>query len=67
MPFNPTCKCDDVALGEGNDIHAGEGETLEKPGSILLIAAESIQRFGEDNVESPVQRVTHQRLESGAQ
>ena len=44
----------DVTLGERDDVHAGEGETLEESGSVLLIAAESIECFGEDNVESLV-------------
>jgi hypothetical protein len=55
----------DVALGERNDVDAGEGEALEKSGGVLLVAAESIERFGHDNVESSVQRVTHQCLETG--
>ena len=58
--LQPDVQMRDVTLGERDDVHADEGETFEKPGSILLIAAESIQRFGEDNVESPVQRVTRQ-------
>ena len=57
----------DVALGERDDVHAGEGETLEESGGVLLVPAESIERFGEDDVESLVQRVSHQRLESGTQ
>jgi hypothetical protein len=49
----------DVALGECHDVHAGEGETLEESGRVLLVAAESIERFGEDNVEALVQRIPH--------
>jgi hypothetical protein len=56
----------DVALGERDDAHAGERETLEESGGVLLVAAESIERFGQDNVESSVQRIAHQRLETGA-
>ena len=56
----------DVALGESDDVHAGEGEALEESCGVFLVPAESIQRFREDDVESPVQRVAHQRLESGA-
>ena len=57
----------DVALGERDDVHAGERESLEEAGRVFLVAAESVQRLGEDDVESPVQRIAHQRLESGAQ
>jgi hypothetical protein len=49
----------DVALSERNDADAGEGEALEKSRRVLLVPAESIECFGEDNVESLVQRVPH--------
>ena len=55
-----------VTLGERDDVHAGEGEALEESGCVLLVAAESIERIGQDDVESSVQRVPHQRLEAGA-
>jgi hypothetical protein len=56
----------DVAFGKRDDVDAGEGETLKEPGRVLLVAAESIERFGQDNVESSVQRLAHQRLETRA-
>jgi len=49
----------DVTLGERDDVHVSEGKTLEESGGVFLIPAESIERFGEDNVESLVQRITH--------
>jgi hypothetical protein len=48
-----------VRLGERDDVHVSEGRTLEESGGVFLIPAESIGRFGEDNVESLVQRITH--------
>ena len=55
----------DVALGERHDAHAGEGETLEESGRVLLVTTESIERLGQDDVGSSVQRVAHQSLETG--
>jgi hypothetical protein len=57
----------DVALSECHDVHAGEGKAFEKSGGVFLVAAESVERFGENNIEASVQRVAHQRLETGAQ
>ena len=37
---------------------------LEEAGRVLLVAAEPIQRFGENDIELVIQRVAHQRLES---
>jgi hypothetical protein len=50
----------DVTLGERDDVHAGEGKALEEAGGVLLIPAESIECFGEDNVESlvPASRIS---------
>ena len=33
----------DVALGERDNVHAGEGEALEETGRVFLVAAESIE------------------------
>ena len=57
----------DVAFGERDDVDAGEAEALEEPGGVFLIAAESVQRLGEDHIESPVQRIAHQRLKTRAE
>jgi hypothetical protein len=57
----------DVALGESNDADAGEGETLEQTGSVFLVTAKAIQRFREDDIETPIERVAHQRLKAGTQ
>ncbi|MGB2715414.1 MAG: hypothetical protein WBC51_14630 [Vicinamibacterales bacterium] len=54
----------DVALGQRDDVHAREGEALEQTGRVFLVAAESIERLGEDHIESTVQRIAHQRLET---
>jgi hypothetical protein len=64
--LQPNVQVRDVSSGEGDDIHAGEGEALEESGGVLLIPAEPVQRLREYDVKSPVQRVPHQRLEAGA-
>jgi hypothetical protein len=44
----------DVTLGERDDVHAGGGEALEQTRSVFLVAAEPIERFGQNDVESSV-------------
>jgi hypothetical protein len=56
-----------VAFGERDDVHAGKRQSLEEAGGVFLVAAESVQRLGEDDVESPVEGIAHQRLESRAE
>ncbi len=53
-----------VALGQRDDADPGEGKALEQPGGVFLAAAKAVQRLGED-IESAVQRIAHQRLETG--
>ena len=45
----------------------GERQSLEEAGRVFLIAAESIQGFGENDVESPLESIPHQCLESSTQ
>lgn len=66
-PLEADVQVRDVAFGEGDDAHAGERETLEEPGGVLLVTAESIERLGQYHVEFAPQRGGHQRLESRAQ
>src|SRR5690606_36023728 len=63
--LQPDVQMRDVALGERNDVHASEGKPLEQSGRVLLVPTESVQRLCEYDVESSVQRVAHQRLETG--
>jgi hypothetical protein len=65
--LQPDVQVRDVTLGERDDVDAGESETLEEACGVFLVAAESIERFGEDDVETCVQRVAHQCLEAGAE
>ena len=44
-----------------------KGQSLEQASRVLLVAAESVQRLSEDDVESAVQRIAHQRLETRAE
>ena len=63
-PLEPDVQVRDVAFGERDDVDAGEGETLEETRGVFLVAAEAVERFSEHNVESAVQRIAHQRLET---
>jgi len=40
---------------------------FEQTGSVFLVAAESIQRLGQDHIESPAESIAHQRLEIRAE
>ena len=57
----------DVAFGDRDDVDAGECQSFEQAGGVFLVAAEAVQRLGQDDIESPVQRIAHQRLEVCAQ
>jgi hypothetical protein len=48
-----------IALGERDDVHAGECQSLEESSRVFLITAESIQGFSEDDVASPMESVPH--------
>jgi hypothetical protein len=41
----------DLALGERDQLHAGEGEVLAERGDILLVAREAVEGLGHDHVE----------------
>ena len=45
-PLEPDVQVRDVALGERDDVDAGEGEALEQTGGVFLVATEAVQRFG---------------------
>ena len=65
--LEPDVQVRDVAFGERDDVHAGEGEALEESGGVFLVATEAVQRLGEHDIEAAIQRIAHQRLESCAQ
>ena len=54
----------DVAFGEGHDGDAGEREALEEACGVFLIAAEAIERLGEDDVDLLAERHRHHCLET---
>jgi hypothetical protein len=56
----------DVAFRECDDVHACKGEAFEQAGGVFLVAAKAVEGFGEDHIESTVERVAHQRLETGS-
>ena len=60
--LEPDVQVRDVALGKRHDVDAGECQTFEEAGRVFLVAAEAVQRLGEHDMESAVQRITHQRL-----
>jgi hypothetical protein len=66
VALQPDVQMRDVTLGKRDDVHAGEGETLEEACCIFLVPAETVQGLRQYDVKSPVQRVPHQRLEPGA-
>jgi hypothetical protein len=57
----------DVAFSERDNVHAGNRQALEQTGRVILVAAEAVQRLGQNYIEAPVQRVAHQRLKASAQ
>jgi hypothetical protein len=57
----------DVAFGQRHDAHAGEREPLEQARRVFLIAAEPVERFGQDDVELVPQRLAHETLKARAQ
>jgi hypothetical protein len=54
----------DVAFCQGDDVHAGERQTFEQPGGVFLVATESVECFGKDDVELLPQRRGHEGLEA---
>ena len=54
----------DVAFRERDDADAGESESLEQAGGVLLVAAESIERFSEHDVDLLAKRRLHHRLKT---
>jgi hypothetical protein len=42
-PLEPDVQVRDVAFGERDDVDAGEGEALEEPGGVFLVATEAVQ------------------------
>jgi hypothetical protein len=57
----------DVAFGDRDDVDAGKRQSLEEASGVFLVAAESIQRLGQDDIESAVEGIAHQRLETSAE
>ncbi|MFG1211958.1 hypothetical protein V5F36_06875 [Xanthobacter flavus] len=51
------------AVGDGPDLHAGEGHALVEGGDVRLIAGKAIKILGEDDVEGSAPGILHQPLE----
>ena len=43
----------DLALGQRDQLDAGEAQLLEQAGDVLLVAAKPVERLGHDDVEPP--------------
>ncbi len=46
----------DLAFGEGNDLHVLEGQPLKESGDVGLVAAQAVEPFCEDDLESSSNR-----------
>lgn len=57
----------DLALGQGDDRHAGELEMLKQRGHVRLVAADAVQRLGQHDIELSGLRVLQQHLDAGPQ
>ncbi len=63
-PFEPDMQVADLALGQGDNLHAGERHPLEHAGDILLVAADAVECLCEHNIEPAAQGITEQGLDS---
>ncbi len=54
--LQPDMQFADLALGEGNDLDAGEAQPLEDGGYVLLVAAQPVERLGYDDIEPAIPR-----------
>jgi len=57
----------DLALGQGDDRHAGELEMLKQRGHVRLVAADAVQRLGQHDVELARLRVLQDGLDARTQ
>ena len=57
----------DFTLGQRDDADAREFQVLVERGDIRLIAADPVQRLGQEDVELAMLRIAHQPLDAGPQ
>ena len=55
----------DVAFRERHHAHAGEGQPLVDAGDFFLVARDTVERFGEHDIEALPLRIFHQGLDAG--
>ncbi len=65
--LQPDVQLVDLALGQGDDLNAGEVQVLEQGGDVGLVAADAVQRLGQDNFELTALGVLQQGLDAGTQ
>jgi hypothetical protein len=63
--LEPDVQLVDLALGEGDDLHAQEAHPLVDMGDVLLVAGQAVQRFGHDDVELAGDGVLQELPDSG--
>ena len=63
MSFSPHVQVGDVALRQGDDANAGEGQALEQSCNVLLVAAQPVHGLGQYDVEAPASGVLDQLLD----
>jgi|GEM_PF-2026179 len=65
--FQPDMQFRDLAFGQRDDGDAREFQMLVEGSHVRLIAADPVQRLGQEDVELAMLRITHEPLNAGAQ
>nr|WP_251366462.1 hypothetical protein [Aeromonas hydrophila] len=63
--FQPDMKLRDFVLGQGDDGDAREFQMLVEGRHVRLIAADPVQRLGQQDIELALLRIAHQALDAG--
>lgn len=65
--FQANVQLTDLALAQGDDLHAREAQMLEQRRDVGLVAAHAVQSLGEHDLEPAALRVLQQRLNAGSE
>src|SRR4051794_17025853 len=63
-PLQANMQMIDLSFRQGDNANANERQPFEEPGGVLLIAAETVKRFCQHDVEPTFERITHERLKT---
>jgi hypothetical protein len=55
----------DLALGQGDDPHAGKAQALVDAGNVFLVARQTVERLGQDDLDLSALCVAQERLDAG--